>query len=327
MARVVGGSRWLDRPVLVTGATGLLGGWVASALLGNGARVVALVRDLIPRSFLETEGLFSQLVVVRGELGDLPLLVRVMLEYEIDTIFHLAAQSQVGVARRGPYHTMEANVRGTYSLLEAARRVGNVSAILVASSDKAYGEQPVLPYSESTPLDGRNPYDASKAAADLLARSYATSYKLPVIVSRCGNLFGGGDLNWNRLIPGTIRSLLAGKSPVIRSDGTPIRDYLYVADAVSACLMSAERAATFAGEAFNFSLEQPLSVLAVVDMIRAELGSDLRAEVRADTAGEIARQYLLAEKARGQLGWRPRFTMDGGLRETIAWYRRYLARD
>jgi CDP-glucose 4,6-dehydratase len=300
---------------------------MVSGLLSRGATVVAVVRDSVPRSFLETEGLAAQVVIVRGELADLPLVERVLLEYEVGAIFHLAAQSQVGVARRGPYHTMEANVRGTYTILEAARLVGHVSAILVASSDKAYGEQPRLPYTEDIPLDGSNPYDASKAAADLLARSYARTYELPVVVTRCGNLFGGGDLNWNRLVPGTIRSLLRGERPIIRSDGTPLRDYLYAPDATTACIAAAERASAFAGEAFNLSLEHPLSVRQVVHLIESELGVQLQPDIRNEAVGEIDRQYLSAQKARNKLGWRPRYSMEDGLRETISWYRRYLARD
>ncbi len=324
---VVSPADWRERPVLVTGATGLLGGWVVGELLGRGASVVALVRDEVPDSYFALEGHARRTTVVRGELADRALLERVLVDYAIGAIFHLAAQSQVGAARRGPYHTLEANVRGTYTLIEAARIVGGVSAVLVASSDKAYGEHAELPYREDAALRGASPYDVSKAAADLIARAYATSYGLPVVVTRCGNLFGGGDLNWERLVPGTIRSLLRDERPVIRSDGTLVRDYLYVADAAQAYVDVAERASELAGEAFNFSLERPLAVLEVVELVSDAIGRRLAPEIRAEAVGEIPRQYLSAEKARRVLGWRPRVALEDGLRETVRWYRGYLARD
>ena len=322
---VVSGADWRDRSALVTGATGLLGGWVTAALLERGAHVVALVRDEVPDCYLLAEGLSARCVLVRGELSDLAVLERVLLEYDVRAVFHLAAQTQVGVARRGPYHTLESNVRGTYTLLEAARRIGAVEAILVASSDKAYGEHATLPYTEATPLLGASAYDASKAAADLLARAYARSYELPVVVTRCGNLVGGGDLNWERLVPGTIRSLLRGERPVIRSDGTPERDYLSVRDAAHAYVELASRARELSGEAFNFSLERPLSVLEMVELVADAVGVHLAPDIRNDAAGEIKRQYLSAEKARRVLGWRPRWSLEEELGETVRWYRRYLA--
>jgi CDP-glucose 4,6-dehydratase len=318
---------WSDRSVLVTGATGLLGGWLSRMLLERGARVIALVRDQVPDSYFAYEGLADRSVVVRGELADLPLIERTLLEYEVTAVFHLGAQSQVGVARRGPYHTLEANVRGTYTVLEAVRRTANVEALVVASSDKAYGEQPALPYTEDMSLLAENPYDASKAAADLLARAYARSYGLPIVVTRCGNLFGGGDLNWSRLVPGTVRSLLREERPVIRSDGTPVRDYLYAFDAAAGCLDAASRARELAGEALNFSLERPLTVLELVDLVIETVGVRLAPDVRNDAVGEIPRQYLSAEKARLLLRWRPQVRLEDGIRETVAWYRDYLRRD
>ncbi len=308
----------------MTGATGLLGGCVVSELLDRGARVVALVRDDVPESYLRREALEQRCTIVRGELADQSLMERVLLEYEIDAIFHLAAQTQVGVAQRGPYGTLEANVRGTYTVLEAARRAGRARAILVASSDKAYGEHSDLPYTEDTPLEGASPYDASKAAADLIARSYARSYRLPIVVTRCGNLFGGGDLNWARIVPGTIRSLLRGERPIIRSDGTPVRDYLYVRDAALAYVDAAQRAAELGGEAFNFSLGRPLSVLEIVGLVTAAVGVRLEPELRNDAHGEIQRQFLDAGKARRVLGWDPAYSVEEGLRETVTWYRRYF---
>jgi CDP-glucose 4,6-dehydratase len=318
---------WRDRAVLVTGATGLLGGWVAGSLLERGARVIALVRDQIPDSYLACEGLEPRITVVRGELQDLALLERTLIEYEISAVFHLGAQTQVGTARRGPYHTFESNVRGTYTLLEAVRRVGTVGAVIVASSDKAYGAQERLPYTEDAPLLAVNPYDASKAAADLIARGYARAYDLPIVVTRCGNLFGGGDLNWSRLVPGTIRSILRGERPVVRSDGTPVRDYLYVADAADAYIEVAEHARDLAGEALNFSLERPLSVLEMLYLIGEVASVRIDPEIRNDAVGEIPAQFLSAEKARRTIGWRPRVDLETGLRETFRWYRDYLRRD
>lgn len=318
-------NEWRGRSVLVTGASGLLGGWVVRELLERGARVVTLVRDSVPDSYLALERLGPRTVEVRGDLVDLPLLERVLLEYEIDAIFHLAAQTQVGVAYRGPFATFEANVRGTYTLLDVARRVGGCRAILIASSDKAYGEQATLPYTEDMPLLGANPYDASKAAADLIGRSYARTFGMPVVVTRCANLFGAGDTNWARLVPGTIRALLRAERPVIRSDGTPVRDYLYVEDAVRACLAAAERAQTLPGEAFNLSMERPLTVLEMYDLVSAAFGVRAEPELRNETKAEIARQFLSAGKARGVLGWSPAVSLEDGLRETVAWYRRHRA--
>lgn len=323
MESVVSGP-WVDRPVLVTGATGLLGGWVVEELVRRRASVVALVRDEVPNCYFRLQGLERHCTVVRGEVADLALLERVLLEYEIDAVFHLAAQSQVGVAGRGPYGTFEANVRGTYTVMESVRRVGAPRAVIVASSDKAYGEQEQLPYVETAPLAAANPYDASKAAADLIARSYARTYGLPVVVTRCGNLFGGGDLNFARLVPGTIRSLLRGERPIIRSDGTLIRDYLYVSDAAVAYVDAAERASEFPGEAFNFSLERPLSVREVVGLVMDATGVRLEPLVEGQATHELQRQHLSSEKARRLLGWAPTVTLEDGLNATIEWYRSYL---
>jgi CDP-glucose 4,6-dehydratase len=318
-------SSWHGRSTFITGATGLLGGWLVGELIAAGADVVVLVRDEVPRSYIRNEGLIGRCTVVRGELADLALMERALLEYSVDAVFHLAAQSQVGVAQRGPYPTMEANVRGTYTVLEAVRRTPSVRSVLVASSDKAYGEHEELPYTEDMKLGGRNPYDASKAAADTLALSYASSFELPIVVTRCGNLFGGGDLNWSRLVPGTVRSLLRGEPPVIRSDGTPVRDYLYARDAARAYLSAAERAGELRGEAFNFSLERPVPVAEMVRLVSAAVGTDIEPRILATATGEIPRQYLSSAKARQVLGWRPETTIEAGLRPTVEWYRSYFA--
>lgn len=318
---------WLDRPTFVTGATGLVGSWLVRQLVRAQAEVVCLVRDWVPDSELVRSGALASVRVVRGDVRDLELMVRTVDEYEVDTVFHLAAQTVVGVANRDPVSTFETNIRGTWQVLEACRRISTVKQLVIASSDKAYGDQAHLPYDESTPLDGRHPYDVSKSCADLVARSYALTYGIPVAVTRCGNFFGGGDLNWNRLVPGTIRAIVRGNRPVIRSDGHFVRDYLYVEDAAAAYMLLAERLAadpTLNGEAFNFSLEVRLTVLELVEMILELTGSDLSPEVRNEPLNEIREQSLSSEKARRVLGWRPLFTMEEGLRNTIAWYRAFL---
>lgn len=315
---------WRDRPVLVTGCTGLLGGWLIKRLLYCGAVVVGLVRDWVPESELVRSGALSQVCIIRGEVQDQSTVERALGEYEIDTVFHLAAQTIVGIANRNPASTFESNIKGTWSLLEACRRSPAVKQIVVASSDKAYGTHDQLPYCEDAPLQGRHPYDVSKSCADLIAQSYAVTYGLPVCVTRCGNLYGGGDLNWNRLVPGTIRSALRGERPIIRSDGSFIRDYFYVEDAALAYIALAEKMASapqLAGEAFNFSNETQATVLELTRLIlslsdRIDLVPDVRAEAR----NEIPHQYLDATKARTVLGWRPSFTLEEGLTETIAWY-------
>lgn len=319
---------WRERPVLVTGCTGLLGSWLTRALVESGAVVVGLIRDWIPECELFRSGTVGRIRVVRGDVRDQETLERALGEYEVDTVFHLAAQTIVGIANRNPISTFEANIRGTWCLLEACRRSPQVRQIIVASSDKAYGTHARLPYSEGAPLQGRHPYDVSKSCADLLAQSYAATYDLPVCITRCGNLYGGGDLNWNRLMPGTIRSALHGERPIVRSDGGCIRDYFYVEDGVLAYLTLAEQLAThreLAGEAFNFGNEVQVTVLELVrEILRLAGREDLEPEVRAEVRHEIPHQYLDATKARRALGWSPRFGLEEGLRQTIAWYRDFL---
>jgi len=312
--------------VFVTGASGLLGAWLTEALAAAGARTVCLMRDWVPESRMVRSGALERVTVVRGELEDLALLTRVLNEYEIDAVFHLGAQTIVGTAARSAPSTFESNVRGTWNVLEAAKACGGrVERIVVASSDKAYGAHDRLPYTEDMPLEGRYPYDVSKSCADLIALSYFHTYRLPVAITRCGNLFGGGDLNFNRLIPGTIRSALRGEAPVIRSDGKFVRDYFYVRDAVGAYLLLAEKLTEgFAGEAFNFGNETPVSVLELVEQILCVMGQSSLAPVILNQAShEIPRQYLDCSKARRLLGWAPAFGMEEALRETIAWYREY----
>ena len=320
---------WRGRRVLVTGATGIVGSWLVKDLLARAAEVVALVRDPDPQTEFYRSGADRRTAVVHGRLEDFWALERAINEREIDTVFHLAAQPIVGVAHRFPLQTFEANVRGTYNLLEACRvHRALVRRVVIASSDKAYGPQETLPYTEDMPLQGRHPYEVSKSCTDLLAGCYHHTYDLPVAVARAGNIYGGGDLNWSRIVPDTIRSCLRGARPVIRSDGSYLRDYLYVKDASRAYLCLAEHLEDprVAGEAFNFSPEQPVSVLDLVGRIQRLLGCEhLAPDVRDTAQGEIRDQYLDASKARRLLGWRPGYTLDEGLAETIPWYRDYLA--
>jgi len=319
---------WTDRPVLVTGATGLLGSWLCADLQRRGARVVAVVRDLVPDSLFYANGAAARAVQVSGDIRDGALIERVLAEYEIDAVFHLAAQTIVEHAQRDPRNTLRANIEGTWEVLDACRRSERPTRIVVASSDKAYGDQPVLPYTEDQPLEGRHPYDVSKSCADLIAQSYAATYDLPVVITRCGNLYGGGDLNYSRLVPGTIRSALQGQRPVLRSDGTLIRDYLYVEDAAEAYIALAERAHEpgIAGEAWNYSNELQLTAAEMSQRVLSACGRlDLELDIRGDAVHEIPHQYLSAAKARERLGWTPAYGLDEGLVRTVAWYRRHLA--
>lgn len=319
---------WRDRPTLVTGASGLVGGWLVKALLAEGADVVCLVRDWVPQSELVRCGLLERLKIVRGDICEQALLERALGEYEVDTVFHLAAQTIVGVANRNPVATFEANIGGTWALLEACRRSPLVKQIVVASSDKAYGDQETLPYDETTPLQGQHPYDVSKSCADLIAHTYAVSYDLPVAITRCGNFYGGGDLNWNRIVPGTIRSVIRGQRPVIRSDGEYVRDYFYVEDGAAAYMLLAEQLAQrseLCGEAFNFSNELQIDVLTLVNTILAMMNSSLTPAILNQASREIRHQYLSAAKARTQLNWQPHFDLTAGLQRTIEWYREYFA--
>ena len=321
---------WLDRPTLVTGATGLVGGWLVRRLLEAGADVVCLVRDWVPQSELARAGLIEQVKTVRGDVRDQAQLERTLGEYEVDTVIHLAAQTIVGIANRNPISTFETNIQGTWALLEAARRSPSVKQIVIASSDKAYGDHEQLPYSEEAPLQGQHPYDVSKSCADLIAQTYAKTYGVPVAITRCGNFYGGGDLNWNRIVPGTIRAVLRGQRPVIRSDGQYVRDYFYVEDGATVNMVLAEHLARnpeLRGQAFNFSNEIQVTVLELVERLLALMDSELKPEVRNEATNEIRHQYLSAAKARQLLDWRPLFTLDEGLRRTIDWYRAFLRTD
>ena len=327
MENMVDKNFWLDRPVLVTGGTGLLGSWLVQRLAGVDADITCLVRDWVPQSELIKSGLFSQVKVVRGDIRDIRVLDRILNEYEIDTVFHLAAQTIVTIANRNPLLTLESNIAGTWNLLEACRRNTKVKQIVVASSDKAYGDQKDLPYDENTPLQGQHPYDVSKSCADLISHMYAKSFEIPVCITRCGNFYGGGDLNWNRIIPGTVRSVLRGQAPIIRSDGKFIRDYFYVEDGANAYMVLAQQMAgkpELKGEAFNFSNELQVSVLELVEKILKLMKSDLQPVILNEVSNEIRHQYLSAAKARNKLNWKPLFTLDEGLHKTIESYQEFF---
>jgi CDP-glucose 4,6-dehydratase len=318
---------WRDRPVLVTGATGLVGSWLTRRLRDAGADVVCLVRDWVPQSELVRSRLIDQVKVVRGDIRDRDCLERAIGEYETDTVIHLAAQTIVGIANRNPISTFESNIQGAWNLLEACRRSAGVRSVVIASSDKAYGDQETLPYGENTPLEGRHPYDVSKSCADLIAQAYAASFSLPVVITRCGNFYGGGDLNWNRIVPGTIRSVVRGERPVIRSDGQYIRDYFYVEDGAAAYMLLAEQLhlrPELSGMGFNFSNETEVTVIDLVNRILCAMDSKLEPQVLNQASNEIRRQYLSAERARTMLAWSPQFTLDSGIGRTISWYRDFL---
>lgn len=320
-------SFWRDRSVLVTGATGLVGGWLVKQLLEAEADVICLIRDWTPNAEIVRSGDLNRVTVVRGDICDQECLERVLGEHEISTVMHLAAQTIVGIANRNPISTFEANIGGTWKLMEACRRSPKVEQIVVASSDKAYGDAKVLPYTEDTPLVGMHPYDVSKSCGDLIAQTYANTYNLPVCVTRCGNFYGGGDLNWNRIIPGTIRSVLRDEAPVIRSDGSFVRDYFYVEDGASAYMHLAEQMAQnpeLAGEAFNLSTEIQVSVLELVQQVLQTMGSSLAPVVLGEASNEIQHQYLDASKARDMLNWSPDFTLHDVLARTIDWYQDYF---
>lgn len=321
---------WADKRVFITGSSGFLGSWMVQELNRRGATTIGYVRDggwhLTRRDDRATEPQF----VVSGQLEDYDTVLRAINEHEADTVLHLAAQPIVGIANLNPRSTFETNIRGTWNVLDACRELGRrVKRIVVASSDKAYGTAPTLPYDETMPLNGRHPYDASKSCTDIIAQTYHHSYGLPVCVTRAGNFYGGRDLNFNRIVPGVARWAINGERPVLRSDGSMIRDYIYVRDVVLAYLNLAERMEDDAlhGHAFNFSTEQPLSVLDLVDRILAAAGrSDLKPNVLGDATNEIPAQHLSAAKARAMLDWSPAYSLEAALAETVGWYRDWLAR-
>jgi CDP-glucose 4,6-dehydratase len=318
---------WNDRPTFVTGATGQIGGWLVKRLISAGADIICLIRDWVPQCELVTAGLIQHVKVIRGDVRDYELLRRVLSEYEIDTVIHLAAQSIVSTANKDPLTTFDANIRGTWSLMEACRMIPSTKQIVVASTDKAYGEQTFLPYREEMSLQAVYPHDVSKACADMITKSYAVTYGLNTAITRLPNIFGGGDLNWNRIVPGTIRSIIRNHAPVIKSDGGHKRDYLYVEDAAAAhmhlavCLASNPE---IRGQVFNISNETCLTVLDLVQRILFLMKSDLQPVLQKAQLLEIREQYMSAAKARTQLNWNPIYSFDDGLRSTIDWYQDFF---
>ncbi len=319
---------WQHKNVFITGGAGLLGSWVTKMLVEQGAEVVVLIRDYVPKSLLLSSDTLSRVTLVRGTIEDYSVLERVLGEYEIDTIFHLAAQALAPVANKNPLSTFETNIKGTWNILEAARRSPLVKRIVVASSDKAYGDQKILPYTEDMPLQGVHPYDVSKSCTDLIAHSYYASYGLPVCITRCGNLYGGGDLNFNRLIPGVIRSVLFGESPILRSNGKYVRDFFYVEDAARAMLVLGEAMDNkeVVGNAFNFGHENRVTVIEMVLMILKRMGVQIQPTILDDSPNEILIQYLSTKKAQMMLGWKPQYEMEEAMDKTIAWYKDFFSK-
>jgi CDP-glucose 4,6-dehydratase len=307
---------------LVTGASGIIGSWLTKELVDQGAEVTILLRDFVPKSYLNISGYINKVNTVHGTLEDYLSIERTLNEYEISIIFHLGAQAIVGTANRSPLSTFEANIRGTWNILEAARNSKLIEGVIVASSDKAYGEHDKLPYKEDFPLKGRYPYDVSKSCADLIAQSYYHTYSLPVSIARCGNVYGGGDFNYNRIVPGTIRSLYLNENPIIRSDGTLVRDYIYVKDVVSAYITIAENITkpSVKGEAFNFGNNDPKTVIEIVNIITQLMRKNIKPKILNIAKGEIKKQYLLCKKAYDVFSWKPSYSLENGLKETIEWY-------
>lgn len=316
---------WSGRSVLVTGATGMLGSEVTNQLLSSGADVTVIVRDRVHNSRLYLEDLYKKINIAFGDITDFEFVERVIGEYEVETVFHLAAQTQVKVGNASPISTFNSNIKGTWNVLEAVRlHRQRIRSLIVASSDKAYGDQEVLPYSEETPLQGRHPYDVSKSCADLIAQSYWYSFNLPVSVTRCGNLFGPGDLNFNRIIPGTILSLMKDEQPVIRSDGQYIRNYFYIKDAANAYLSISENTEKTIGQAFNVGSQERYSVVDLVKIITEVMSSDKSPIIKNEAKNEIKEQYLSIEKVKSVLGWIPKYSVRDALKETVDWYRKYF---
>jgi CDP-glucose 4,6-dehydratase len=321
---------WSNRNVLVTGASGLLGSWLIQELLSLDANIIALVRDKIPESIFYSKGLDKKVETVHGDLLDIQFLKRVINESNVEIVFHLGAQAIVGIANRSPLSTFKSNIEGTWNVLEACRLSPWIKRIVVASSDKAYGKHKELPYKETAPLQGRYPYDVSKSCTDLIAQSYYHTYKLPVCITRCGNFFGGGDLHFNRIIPGTIKSIAENNRPIIRSNGLFIRDYIYVKDVVNAYITLAEQMdrKDVVGESFNFSTDTPLNVIEVVETLLSITNkTHLRPIIENNACNEIPEQHLSSEKARKLLNWKLKYGIDEGLKETAEWYKNYFCKE
>lgn len=316
---------WTDKRVLVTGSAGFLGCWLSNILVENGAHVTGLDIDIKPRSNFYNFGLKKKIKQLHVDVTNYTLLRKTFSKEEPEIVFHLAAQPLVTIANKNPLPTFENNIKGTWNLLEAARNAGSVYGVVVASTDKAYGVHEKLPYTEDAPLHGAYPYDVSKSAADLLAQAYFKTYGLPVGITRSGNFYGGGDLYFDRIVPGTIKSLIFDEAPIIRSDGRFVRDYIYIKDIANAYMILAKKLRHVRGEAFNLSTEEPLNVLALVSMISRLMGKQhLKPSVLNIAKAEIREQYLSGEKARNLLGWSAKYSLEESLKETITWYKQYF---
>lgn len=319
------GREWLYKPVLVTGASGFVGSHLVSKLLDAGAQVIAIVRDWRPDSLLLNGEDAEHITIVRGDLEDRALLERVLAEYEIDTVFHLAAQTVVSIANKTPYPTIKTNLLSTLNVLEAVRQNRHIRHVVVASSDKAYGEKPKHGmYKEDDALKGLHPYDCSKSCTDMLAQTYINTYHLPIAITRCGNIYGGGDMNWSRLIPNTIRRILNGKLPEVWGTGEETRDYFYIYDCVRAYMLLSEKEAH---GPYNFSTGEELTVRKVIDYICFELGVDTQYDVLGHTEGQISYQWLDSAKARRNLNWRPQYEFSVGIKDTVKWYKNFIGEE
>ena len=319
---------WKNRTVFITGATGFLGANLAKHLVEKEAKVICLQRDTVNPNALEILNLQDKVTVIQGAVQDFSLMSRILNEYEINAVFHLAAQALVGVANRSPLSTFESNIRGTYCLLEACRQNETVERIIVASSDKAYGSHKNLPYDENFPLQGLFPYDVSKTCTDFISQSFAHTYQLPVSIMRSANIYGSADLNLSRIIPGTIYSILQNERPIIRSDGTPVREFIYVDDVVDAYLLLAEKIEEIKGEAFNIGSGEPVNMLDLVKTMLRVMGKekDLPPIIKLKTKieREIDAQYLSSDKIFKRFGWKAKFSLEKGLAETIEWYKNHF---
>lgn len=314
---------WQGKTVLVTGATGFLGGWICRQLLEQGAGVVSLQRRAKPKSQFALAGFAQKAVVVEGSLLDAAWLTDLFEAQRFDAVFHLASMVDVNAALRDPPAALKASVDTTAALLEQVRQHQPGAIVVVASSDKAYGHQPV-PFRENKPLEPLHPYEIAKATQDLLAQSYGRLFGLNIGITRCGNFFGGYDFAFERIIPYTIAQTLKGEAPVLRSDGQFTRDFLYVEEAARTHLLLAERLAgdtTLRGEAFNFSHGVEITVLRLVQGILALMGSKLQPVIASTAKAEIEHMRLDTSKAKTRLGWQPELDFEAALRRTIGWYR------
>ena len=320
-----GANLWQDRRVLVTGATGFVGSYLTQTLLDNGADVVTIMRDFCPDSRFLDECEHEETKIVRGDLNNKYLIERTLAEYEIDTVFHLAAQTVVSIANISPYSTIDNNINITLNLLEAMRTYGKIRHAVIASSDKAYGELfPRRKYTEIDATQGIHPYDVSKSCTDLIARSYCVTYDMPIAITRCGNIYGGGDMNWSRLIPNTIRRILKGQLPVVHGSGNETRDYFYVEDCVQAYMLLSEKQAV---GPYNFSTGEEMTVKKVIETLCKVMDVPVTYDTLNDFKAEIYYQWLDSTKARKNLGWLPKYSFAEGLRKTVAWYRNRLAKN